>query len=175
MYRSDQQAIFSGVEWMFSSRYVSHYILELHRHIWIPQAASGVSSSYGALVDLLECLGNFLKRLRTYTGLPLSPSMLEISIKIIVELLSVLALATKQIKQGIFEKLLGKGEIEGVLRRLDHLAQEEGRMTIVQTLEVVNGLVNNVEVVMNDGEASVDGIWKALDCERYKQDEALVI
>ncbi|KAH8990672.1 hypothetical protein EDB86DRAFT_1758217 [Lactarius hatsudake] len=61
-------------------------------------AASGVSSSYGALVDLFECLGNFLKRLRTYTGLPLSPSMLEISIKIMVELLSVLALAAKQIK-----------------------------------------------------------------------------
>ncbi|KAH9170014.1 hypothetical protein EDB89DRAFT_1370041 [Lactarius sanguifluus] len=65
-------------------------------------AASGVSSSYGALVDLFECLGNFLKRLRTYTALPLSPSMLEISIKMMVELLSVLALATKQIKQGIF-------------------------------------------------------------------------
>ena len=68
------------------------------------QAASGVSSSYDALVDLFERLGGFLKRLRIYTDLPLTPSMTEISVKIMVELLSVLALATKQIKQGRFSK-----------------------------------------------------------------------
>jgi hypothetical protein len=68
------------------------------------QAASGVSSSYDALVDLFECLGNFLKRLRIYTDLPLSPLMTEISVKIMVELLSVLALATKQIRQGRISK-----------------------------------------------------------------------
>ncbi|KAH8982212.1 hypothetical protein EDB92DRAFT_1819947 [Lactarius akahatsu] len=67
-------------------------------------AASGVSSSYDALVDLFECLGNFLKRLRIYTDLSLTSSMTEISVKIMVELLSVLALATKQIKQGRFSK-----------------------------------------------------------------------
>ncbi|KAH9178016.1 hypothetical protein EDB89DRAFT_2239733, partial [Lactarius sanguifluus] len=129
-------------------------------------AASGVSSSYDALVDLFECLGNFLKRLRIYTDLPLTPSMTEISVKIMVELLSVLALATKQIRQGRFKKfakkLLGESEIESVLRRLDRLTQEEGRMTMAQTLEVVCGLVNNVKVVINDGKVSVDGIWKAL-------------
>jgi hypothetical protein len=68
------------------------------------QAASGVSSSYDALVDLFEIVGSFLKRLRIYTDLPLTPSMTEISVKIMVELLSVLALATKQIKQGRFSK-----------------------------------------------------------------------
>ena len=68
------------------------------------QAASGVNSSYDALVDLFDCIGNFLKRLRVYTNIPLSPSMKEISVKIMVELLSVLALATKQIKQGRFSK-----------------------------------------------------------------------
>ena len=68
------------------------------------QAASGISSSYDALVDLFECVGNFLKRLRIYTDLPLTPLMREISVKIMVELLSVLALATKQIKQGRFSK-----------------------------------------------------------------------
>ncbi|KAH9171764.1 hypothetical protein EDB89DRAFT_2243308 [Lactarius sanguifluus] len=116
-------------------------------------AASGVSSSYDALVDLFECLGHFLKRLRIYTDLPLTPSMTEISTKIMVELLSVLALATKQIKQGRFKKfakkLLGESEIESVLRRLDRLTQEEGRMTMTQTFEVVCGLVNTVKVVIN--------------------------
>jgi hypothetical protein len=75
----------------------SHYIRML-------QTASGVSSSYDALVDLFECVGGFLKRLRIYTDFPLTPLMLEISVKIMVELLSVLALATKQIKQGRFSK-----------------------------------------------------------------------
>ena len=67
------------------------------------QAASGVSSSYDALVDLFDCVGNYLKRLRIYTN-QLTPSMMEISVKIMVELLSVLALATKQIKLGRFSK-----------------------------------------------------------------------
>ena len=68
------------------------------------QTASDVSSSYDALVDLFECIGNFLKRLRIYTDLPLSSSMTDIIVKIMAELLSVLALATKQIKQGRFSK-----------------------------------------------------------------------
>ena len=68
------------------------------------QTASNVSSSYDALVDLFECIGNFLKRLRIYTDLPLSSSMTNIIVKIMIELLSVLALATKQIKQGRFSK-----------------------------------------------------------------------
>ncbi|KAH9061914.1 hypothetical protein EDB87DRAFT_1560217, partial [Lactarius vividus] len=122
-------------------------------------AASGVSSSYDALVDLFECLANFLKRLRIYTDLPLTPSMTEISVKIMVELLSVLALATKQIKQGRFKKfakkLLGESEIEAILRRLDRLTQEEGRMTMTQTLEVVCGLMNTVKVV-------IDGMQKLI-------------
>ncbi|KAH8980927.1 hypothetical protein EDB86DRAFT_497608 [Lactarius hatsudake] len=67
-------------------------------------AASSVSSSYDALVDLFDCVGNFLKRLRIYTNLPLTAPMKEISVKILVELLSVLALATKQIKEGRFSK-----------------------------------------------------------------------
>jgi hypothetical protein len=51
-------------------------------------------------MDLFECLGNFLKRLDVYTTIPPTPMMMGLIIKIMVELLSVLALATKQIKQG---------------------------------------------------------------------------
>jgi hypothetical protein len=47
------------------------------------------------------------------------------------------------------KKLLGETEIESVLRRLDRLTQEEARMTGVQTLQVVHGLVNNMKVVMD--------------------------
>ena len=68
------------------------------------QAASGVSSSYDALLELFECLGNFLKRLEIYTNIPPTPIMTDIVVKILLELLSVLALATKHIKQGRFSE-----------------------------------------------------------------------
>jgi hypothetical protein len=68
------------------------------------QAASGVTSSYDALIDLFECLGSFLRRLEIYTTIPPNPMMTDIVIKIMVELLSVLALATKQISQGRFSE-----------------------------------------------------------------------
>jgi hypothetical protein len=132
------------------------------------QAASGVTSSYDALLDLFECLGNFFKRLEVYTTIPPTPIMTDIIVKIMVELLSVLALATKQLKQGRFskcaiaytlpitqcttekfaKKLLGGSEIEAVLQKLDRLTQDEARMTVAQTFGVVHGLVGSIRLVM---------------------------
>ena len=74
-------------------------------NIWLlRQAASNVTSSYDALVELFECLGGFLMRLEIYSNIPSSSLMSEIIVKILVELLSVLGLATEQIKNGIFSK-----------------------------------------------------------------------
>ena len=60
--------------------------------------------SYDALVDIFECIENFLRRLKIYTEIPLTFAMAEMVIKIMAELLSVLALATKQINRGRFSK-----------------------------------------------------------------------
>jgi hypothetical protein len=49
------------------------------------------------------------------------------------------------------KKLLGENEVEAVLQRLDRLTQEEARMTVAHTLEVVHGLLDNVKVVMDGG------------------------
>lgn len=46
-------------------------------------------------------------------------------------------------------KLLGEGEIEAVLQRLDRLTVDEARLTGTQTLQVVHGLLNNMKLVMN--------------------------
>ena len=51
-------------------------------------------------MDLLESIDHFLKRLDIYTKVPPTPAMTEIVVKIMVELLSTLALATKHIRQG---------------------------------------------------------------------------
>jgi hypothetical protein len=102
--------------------------------------------------------------------------MTDIIVQIMVEVLSVLALATKQMKQGRFskytvtytfpvahvsaekftKKLLGESEIEAMLRRLDRLSLDEARMTVAQTLGVVHGLVGNMKVVMEGAEYQHD-------------------
>ena len=56
--------------------------------------------SYDALLELFESLGNFVQRLDIYTKMTPTTIMTETIVKIIVALLSALALATKQIKQG---------------------------------------------------------------------------
>ena len=48
-----------------------------------------------------------------------------------------------------FAKLLGDSEIENILRRLDRLTQDEARMMEAHVLEVIHGLMNNMEVVMD--------------------------
>jgi hypothetical protein len=53
-----------------------------------------------ALEDLLESIEHFLKRLDIYTKVPSTPAMTEVVVKIMGELLSTLALVTKQIRQG---------------------------------------------------------------------------
>ena len=56
--------------------------------------------SYDGLVDLLESVEHFLNRLDIYTRIPLTVPMTEMVVKLLVELLSTLALATKQMKEG---------------------------------------------------------------------------
>ena len=65
-----------------------------------------INSSYDVLVDLFECIGKFLRCLSIYTNMPLTDGMMDILVSIMVEVLSILALATKQIKQGRFSKLI---------------------------------------------------------------------
>ena len=79
---------------------------EYHCDIQIPQAVKDISASYDALVDLFASFENFLSRLGIYTGVPPTPALTNVLVKIIVELLSTLALATKQVKQGRFSEFV---------------------------------------------------------------------
>jgi hypothetical protein len=66
----------------------------------VNQVVKDVSASYDALVDLFESIESFLSRLEVYTKISLTEAMTDIVIKIMVEVLSTLALATKQVNQG---------------------------------------------------------------------------
>jgi hypothetical protein len=70
------------------------------RDIQVPQAVKNISASYDALVDLFASFENFLNRLSIYTEVPPTPTLTNVLVKILVELLSTLAIATKQVKQG---------------------------------------------------------------------------
>ena len=73
------------------------------------QAVKGVLDDYDSLADLLESVEHFLNRLDIYTKIPPTTSMIEMVVKILVELLSILALATKQLRQGkLSESALGE-------------------------------------------------------------------
>ena len=64
------------------------------------QTVKEVHKSYDALLQLFDSIGNFVQRLDIYTKMSPTTVMTKILVKIVVELLSTLALATKQIKQG---------------------------------------------------------------------------
>ena len=59
-----------------------------------------MTTNYDRLVELFESIDHLLKPLGIYTQIPSTPAMDEVVVKIIVELLSTLALKTKELKQG---------------------------------------------------------------------------
>ena len=58
-----------------------------------------VIASYESLVCLLERIQFFLQRLHHYTSVPLTPEMTELLAKIMAQILSILALSTKTMKE----------------------------------------------------------------------------
>ena len=82
------------------SLYVPSLVSKCISNIQAYQAAKGVIESYDALVDLLESIEHSLNRLDIYTKIPPTVALTEVVVKILVELLSALALVTKQIKEG---------------------------------------------------------------------------
>ena len=61
--------------------------------------AREVDASQDVLVDLFERVEQFFKRLEYYTEIGPTDGMTDIIVKIMVEVLSILAIATKEIKQ----------------------------------------------------------------------------
>ncbi|KAI0288609.1 hypothetical protein BC826DRAFT_1107649 [Russula brevipes] len=125
-------------------------------------AAKDVSASHEALVDLLEFIETFLIRLEIYTNIPPTTVMTGVVVKIMVELLSTLAVVTKQISQGrpkkFLKKLIGEKDVEAVLQKLDRLAQDESRTTAAQSLQAIYSLFKNMRVIMDDGKAVADDV-----------------
>ena len=126
-----------------------------------------VIASYEVLVSLFERIHFFLQRLDHYTAVPLTPEMTSLLGKIMAQVLSVLALSTKAMKErrisecfrlvfsfiadyGIekyLKRLMGKKDVEDGLERLDMLTKEESLMTVARNLEVSHHMGVNVQAI----------------------------
>ena len=89
------------LESVFSFWWVSFLIPSYgHSNTCISQAAKDLPASQETLVDIFERIENFFRRLETYVEVAPTPEMMDMIVKIMVEVLSILAIATKEIKQG---------------------------------------------------------------------------
>ena len=78
--------------------------------ISLSQAADAVSASRGALLDLFERIENVFRRLEVYIEVPPTAGMTDSVVKVMVEVLQILAIVTKEIKQSrISESIPGDG------------------------------------------------------------------
>ncbi|KAH9065633.1 hypothetical protein EDB87DRAFT_1819648, partial [Lactarius vividus] len=137
-------------------------------------AARDLNEDQGTLIDIFEQIESFFKRLENYTGIPPTPAMKDTMVKIMVEVLDILAIATKESKQSraselnlritwlltdigperFLKKLAGRTDMKDALKRLDKLTNEEARMANAQVLKnthiidvKLTGVSNNVDDV----------------------------
>jgi hypothetical protein len=64
-----------------------------------PQAAEAVSTTRDLLAGLFERLENVFRRLEVYIEIPRTPGMTDAIVRVVVEVLNILAIATKEINQ----------------------------------------------------------------------------
>lgn len=137
----------------------------------ILQAAKDVRASHDVLVDLFERVQFFLKRLGVHAQISPTEDMVEILVKIMAEIISILSITTKEMQQSgasrlflldtlisiwpildsmipletYLKKLMGGKDIEDALKRLDNLTREEFQMAIAQVLKAMNQLTDGAQ------------------------------
>ena len=65
-----------------------------------------MSGSKDALLDIFERIENVFRRLETYTERPPTKEMTDIIIKVMVEVLLILGIVTKEVKRGKLSELI---------------------------------------------------------------------
>ncbi|KAH9047747.1 hypothetical protein EDB84DRAFT_1673406 [Lactarius hengduanensis] len=123
------------------------------------QAVKDVRASQNALVDLFERMEYFFMRLQKYIDIRPTAAMTDIIVKIMVEVISILGIVTKEIRQGrtmrYLKKLIGRKDVEDALQRLDKLTQEEARMAGVEAMTITRDIDNKVD--------GIDGRVRSVD------------
>ncbi|KAH9029581.1 hypothetical protein EDB85DRAFT_2275987 [Lactarius pseudohatsudake] len=123
-------------------------------------AAKDVATSKDTLAELFERIGFFFNRLESYTEVTPTAVMTNIITKIMVEVLTIFGIATKELRRGsakkFLKKLAGRTDLENAVKKLDRLTQEEARMALAEVLKITHIVRDDVKVV--DGKVeSIDG------------------
>ncbi|KAH8997821.1 hypothetical protein EDB86DRAFT_3242994, partial [Lactarius hatsudake] len=71
-------------------------------------AAKDVAASQDAFVDIFERIESFFRRLEEYSEVPTTEAMKDIIVKIMVEVLGIFGIVTKEMKQGRTKRYLKK-------------------------------------------------------------------
>ena len=124
-------------------------------------------ASHDTLIHLFERINFFLQRLNIYTEIPLTNDLTELLGKIMAELLSILAISTKEMSdrkmselirprspfladyclEKFLKRLVGRTDVEDGFQRLDTLTKEETLMAVTRNLEVTHHIDDNVMAV----------------------------
>ena len=107
--------------------------------------------------------------------------MEDVIVRVLVEVLSILSIATKEINQSttsalirgdgpsvlahgsleaFLKKLVGRTDIEDALQRLDNLIQDEARMATAEGLRATHGVDNRIDAL---GNKIIDGAQITFD------------
>ncbi|KAH9014711.1 hypothetical protein EDB84DRAFT_1443729 [Lactarius hengduanensis] len=141
------------------------------------QAAKDVVASQDALIDIFERIESFFRRLEEYSEVPTTEAMKDTIVKIMVEVLGIFGVVTKEMKQGrtsesirddalpvanrdperYLKKLIGRRDVEDALGRLDRLTQQEVQMAIVQVLKVAHHVKDGVQTVDDKVNVVIEG------------------
>ena len=73
--------------------------------------AKDVATSIDTLVDLFDRIESFFKRIEIYVDVPPTEAMTDLIIKIMVEVLGILTVATREMKQGSASELVLRDDI----------------------------------------------------------------
>jgi archaellum component FlaC len=135
----------------------------------------------------------FFKRLEAYIKVRPTAAMVDIIVKIMVEVISILGIVTKDIRRGrtsmsfpvyiylkfdhsaakYLKKLLGMKDIEEALQRLDKFTQEEARMAATEALTITRGIGDKVND-MDERLEGVDGKVQSVDAKVEGIDEKVL-
>jgi hypothetical protein len=102
--------VFTGIGVLLSVSFFFHPIYSgAYRDANLSQAAKAVSDDQDVLATVFGRIENFFRRLETYVEVPPTAGMTDIIVKIMVEVLSILSIATKEIKQSTASELIAGG------------------------------------------------------------------
>jgi methyl-accepting chemotaxis protein len=132
-----------------------------------------VIASYQVLINIFERIQLFLQRLKNYTAVQLTPDLTVFLGKLMAEILRILALSTKVMKERqisefirplhttladhdtekFMKRLVGRTDVDDALQRLNLLTLEENLMTTAasfQAIHEVRETVTEIREVVQD-------------------------